>query len=93
MPIDPGDARMQIQMGEVRSGDSRIKVWIDLEGNGRGHVVVYADEPDDRRKSGTLLFLNLENYNALRRVFRKTDETIKELSQSKKLNDLKLPWE
>ncbi|MDE2098830.1 MAG: hypothetical protein KGL39_16375 [Patescibacteria group bacterium] len=91
--IDPHDAKLRIDIGEVQSGSGRLRFGLEIQGTGRGHLGIYADDPNNSRKSGVFVFLNLDGYNQLRRIIRKTDETIKELYQQNKLTQLALPWE
>lgn len=91
--IDPHDAKLRIEIGEVQSGCGRLRLGMEIQGTGRGQLTIYADDPTRPRREGVFVFLNLDGYNQLRRLIRKADETIQKLSKENKLTNLMLPWE
>lgn len=93
MAISPHDAELRITIGEAGNEYGKLKVALQVKGDGRGHVVLYADDPSNKRRDGVFVALNLTQYNQLRALVRKTDETIKQLSETKQLQSLMLPWE
>lgn len=93
MTIQPHEAEMRISLGSVGSEHGELSIFLKVKADGRGHLGLYAEEPNNRRKTGVFIALNLEGYNQLRALIRKTDEVIKDLSQKKQLQTLLLPWE
>jgi len=82
------DISVEIHLGAVTAGRSRMAFSLKLNNAGAGSVWIYASDSDGIR-SGTLFILNESEYNELKAMVAKTEKTIQELRQSGKMREMK----
>ena len=73
------DASLQVNLGTVQSLSGRLSFSFIVRSNGDAHLQIYCSDPTDGRKSGVLLTLAESEYQTLKALVEKTDQTIKKL--------------
>lgn len=88
MPVDPDDVGISIRFGTIEHpyDDGSLSMSLLVRGNGEGKIVVTVQE--GKRRQSSLMILGLDQYNELRRMMKKADETIKQLSREKRLTSM-----
>jgi hypothetical protein len=83
------DITIEVNLGSVISiGGSQLTFSLKIKKSGTGFLQIYARDSDGRR-SGTILFLNELEYNELKTIMNKTEQTIQELRQSGRMHEMK----
>ncbi len=76
------DVSVQVNLGSVSSLCGKLSFSFVVRNNGGAHVQIYGSDPSDGRKSGVLLLLDESQYQQLKTIISKTDETIEKLRAS-----------
>lgn len=73
------DASMEVSLGSVQSLCGKLSFSFVVRSSGDAHLQIYGSDPSDGRKSGILLTLNESEYQKLKALIEKTDQTIEKL--------------
>jgi hypothetical protein len=83
------DITIEVNLGSViTTGGSQLTFSLKIKNSGTGFLQIYARDSDGRR-SGTVLFLNEIEYNELKKIMNRTEQTIQDLRQSGRMNQMK----
>lgn len=85
--MDPSDLTLKISLGKISSKDGYFGMTLNIEGDGSGAMYLYLCE--EGKRSGQIMSLSLDDYNELRRIIRKTDDLLKQLSAENKLKSIR----
>lgn len=77
---------LEINIGSVRSsaGSGSLLFSLRIGNDGSSQLQIFAHDPSDRRKTGTLLWLDPKQYRELKDVISKTDNIIESLQNGKR---------
>ena len=84
--MNPEDTTLKIKFGQIYNESGFLSLSLSINGDGTGIMHVYLQE--DGKRNGQIMRLSLENYNELRKMIKKADETLKELGGNGKLREL-----
>ena len=73
------DMSLQINLGSIRSFAGELKFEFVVHNSGDAHIRVFAHDPTDRRKSWIVLTLEDKEYQELKSIIEKTDQTIEKM--------------
>jgi hypothetical protein len=73
------DASLQVNLGSVQSLCGKLSFSFVVRNNGDAHLQIYGSDPSDGRKSGVLVTLDGAEYEKLKALIQKTDQTIDKL--------------
>ena len=73
------DASLQVNLGSVQSLCGKLSFSFVVRTSGDAHLQIYGSDPSDGRKSGVLLTLDENEYQKLKVLIEKTDQTIEKL--------------
>lgn len=90
--LDTSDMSLEIDLGSVTSVCGELHFRLKIDGYGRGHLQIYAFDPDDMRESGILLLLDEGGYGDLKRVLAKADATIQKIRSAGQMRGMILPY-
>jgi hypothetical protein len=76
------EASLQLNLGCVESRWGKLSFSFVVRSSGDAHLQIYGYDPSDLRKSGVLLNLNESEYQKLKELIEKTDQTIEKLRGS-----------
>lgn len=79
---------IEIHLGAVRASGSTMRFSLRLNGNGTGGLQIYASSSDGRR-AGTFFSMNEAEYNELKSLVAKTEQTIQDLRRSGKMREMR----
>jgi len=83
---------LTIDLGSVTSVCGELHFRLKIEGDGRGHLQIFAFDPDDMHESGILLLLDEGGYGDLKRVLAKADATIQKIRSAGQMRGMILPY-
>lgn len=81
---------ININLGNVSSFGGKLSFTLVVKPNLQGVIQLYAYDPTDMRKSGTLMQLDANRYSELKRIINKIDNTIEKLESSNQMTGLAL---
>lgn len=84
--MDPADVSAKIDLGKIHSKNGYLSLSLTVDAEGAGKLFLYIEEQGKR--SGQIMSLNLDDYNQLRAIIKKTDETLTTLGKTGKLKKL-----
>jgi hypothetical protein len=73
------DMSLEVNIGSVTSTVGQLRFKFVVHNSGAAHLQIYAADPTDMRKSGVLLTLDETQYNQLKALIARTDQTIEKL--------------
>jgi hypothetical protein len=73
------EASLQVNLGSVQSICGKLSFSFIVRDNGDAHLQIYASDQSDGRKSGVLLSLDTAEYDKLKALIQRTDQTIGKL--------------
>ena len=82
------DISININLGNVESIYGKLSFTLVVKANLKGVLQLYASDPSDMRKSGTLIQLDADGYSDLKQIINKVDSTIEKLEQTNQMNGL-----
>jgi len=80
------DMSLQINLGAIRSFSGELKFEFVVHSSGDAYIQVFAHDPTDRRKSWTMLTLEEKQYQELKNIIEKTDQTIEKMQAAGQVN-------
>ena len=84
------DISINIKLGNVSSICGTLTFTLVVKPNMQGVLQLYAYDPTDMRKSGTLIQLDANGYSQLKQIITKIDATIEKLESSNQMTGLAL---
>jgi hypothetical protein len=75
------NAEMKIETGKIESNTGALSFSFSLLSDGTERITIYAYEPNNMRKSGTILFLQPSQLNDLKNIVFATENAMMELRQ------------
>lgn len=81
------DMSIQINFGSIKSICCEMKFSFNVHSSGDTHVQIYASDPTDMRKSGNLATLDQTQYDQLKNIIKKIDETILKMQASGQIDN------
>lgn len=90
MIITMDEISININLGNVSSFGGKLSFTLVVKPNLQGVIQLYAYDPTDMRKSGTLMQLDANRYSELKRIINKIDNTIEKLESSNQMTGLAL---
>ena len=84
------DISININVGNVSSLCGKLRFTLVVKPNMQGVLQLYANDPTDMRKSGTLIQLDANGYSELKKIIDKIDNTIEKLESSNQMTGLAL---
>jgi len=82
------DISININVGNVSSLCGKLSFTLVVKPNMQGVIQLYAHDPTDMRKSGTLIQLDANGYSVLKNIIGKIDDTIEKLESSNQMKGL-----
>lgn len=82
------DISLNINVGNVSSLCGKLSFTLVVKPNMQGVIQLYAHDPTDMRKSGTLIQLDAKGYSVLKNIISKIDDTIEKLESSNQMAGL-----
>ena len=82
------DMSLEINIGSVKSTVGQLRFKFVVHNSGAAHLQIYASDPTDMRKSGVLLTLDETQYNELKSIITRTDQTIEKLQMSGQMKSM-----
>ncbi len=82
------DISININLGNVSSLCGKLDFTLVVKPNMQGVLQLYARDPTDMRKSGTLIQLDANGYSELKKIIDKIDATIEKLESSNQMTGL-----
>ena len=82
------DISININVGNVSSLCGKLSFTLVVKPNMQGVIQLYAHDPTDMRKSGTLIQLDANGYSELKKIIGKIDDTIGKLESSNQMTGL-----
>ncbi len=79
---------LEINIGSVKSRVGQLLFKFVVHNSGAAHLQIYASDPTDMRKSGVLLMLDEAQYNELKTIIVRTDQTIEKLQAAGQMNSM-----
>lgn len=76
------DASLKMNLGSVESICGKLSFSFIVRNNGAGYLQIYGSDPSDGRKAGVLLTLDAAEYQELKALIQRTDQTIEKLTAS-----------
>lgn len=84
------DISININVGNVSSLCGKLSFTLVVKPNMQGVIQLYAHDPTDMRKSGTLIQLDANGYSELKKLIGKIDTTIEKLESSNQMTGLSI---
>ncbi len=82
------DISINFDLGNVSSLCGKLGFTLVVKPNMQGVLQLYANDPTDMRKSGTLIQLDANGYSELKKIINKIDTTIEKLESSNQMTGL-----
>jgi len=80
------DMSLQINLGSIRSFCGGLDFEFVVHSSGDAHIRLYAYDPTDRRKSGVILTLEDKEYQELKNIIGRADQTIERMRTAGQIN-------
>ncbi len=84
------DISINIKVGNLSSICGTLTFTLVVKPDMQGVLQLYAYDPTDMRKSGTLLQLDANGYSELKKIIDKIDTTIEKLESSNQMTGMAL---
>jgi hypothetical protein len=84
------DISININVGNVSSICGKLTFTLVVKPDMQGVLQLYAYDPTDMRKSGTLIQLDANRYSELKQIINKIDATIEKLESSNQMTGLSI---
>jgi hypothetical protein len=74
-----GETSLQVNLGAVQSLCGKLSFSFVVRDNGDAYLQIFGSDPSDGRKAGVLVTLDGAEYEKLKALIEKTDQTIEKL--------------
>jgi hypothetical protein len=84
------DISINIKLGSLGSRYGKIDFKLEIKSNMQGTLQLYAYDPTDLRKSGTLIYLDANGFSELKLMIEKIQNTIDRLENSNQMKGMEV---
>ena len=84
------EASLQVNLGAVQSLCGKLSFSFVARSNGDAYLQIYGSDPSDGRKSGVLVTLDSAEYQKLKELIEKTDQTIEKLQAAGQMRRMRV---